>query len=188
MVRFRYIPKITEASMAFYGNSLHLGVWSTIEPGCGIIAGCLATLRPLFKGFIQTARTLRTGSRVSKYTPSIISNPASVAEASRSRSPADDPLFEVDKLWDDARSASSTSTLLLAEKWRHGQLGAPNNAHSNWDVEASPRSTAEWEHRVFGFLSPLPNVAVKGGNRRGGPTSHVELMFVHGSRRGSCPD
>lgn len=32
-----------------------LAIWSTVEPSLGIMAGCLATLRPLFRTFLQTA-------------------------------------------------------------------------------------------------------------------------------------
>jgi hypothetical protein len=34
-----------------------IAIWSTIEPGLGIMAGCLATLRPLFRSFLRSALT-----------------------------------------------------------------------------------------------------------------------------------
>jgi hypothetical protein len=174
--------------MAFYGNSLHLGISSTIELALGIIAGCLATLRPLFKGAAQTARSFRAGSNISKNLPSLPSYPL-YGDDSRSRSPASGSLFEVDKLWDNPQSASSTSTLLLAEKWRHGQLASPSssNHRTQWDVEASPMSSPQWEQRSFGFLSPLPKAATRNGHRHDGRMPQVELGPMHG-RRSSCPD
>ena len=38
---------------------MNIAIWSTIEPGAGIVAGCLATLRPLLKRFFVTARSIR---------------------------------------------------------------------------------------------------------------------------------
>ena len=41
----------------FFWASVNIAIWSTIECGTSIVAGCLATLRPLLKRFVITARS-----------------------------------------------------------------------------------------------------------------------------------
>lgn len=56
------------------GNATNIAIWSTIEPGAGIIAGCLATLRPFVKGVFLKARTIRSSIGSSKKDMSNSSN------------------------------------------------------------------------------------------------------------------
>ncbi|KAH7128816.1 hypothetical protein B0J11DRAFT_578987 [Dendryphion nanum] len=58
MIRFQYVDGLTQIE-DFFWNAVNIGIWSTIEPGAGIIAGCLATLRPFLKRFFLTAMTIR---------------------------------------------------------------------------------------------------------------------------------
>ncbi|KAL3419259.1 integral membrane protein [Phlyctema vagabunda] len=51
IVRVVYIKDIGENKDFFY-NTAKLTIWSTIEPGVGIIIGSLAALRPLFKSLL----------------------------------------------------------------------------------------------------------------------------------------
>lgn len=44
------------------GNAATIAIWSGIECGAGITAGSLATLRPLFKRWFATVRSLASGS------------------------------------------------------------------------------------------------------------------------------
>jgi hypothetical protein len=62
VVRFKFIPNITAPTLNFFRTAAELGQWSVVEPGLGILAGCLMTMRPLFKRFLETARSLRNGS------------------------------------------------------------------------------------------------------------------------------
>ncbi|KAG9979504.1 hypothetical protein KCU98_g8733, partial [Aureobasidium melanogenum] len=48
LIRLAYIPGI-EASPTFLEHSVNIASWSIVEPGLGIIAASLATLRPLFR-------------------------------------------------------------------------------------------------------------------------------------------
>jgi len=52
----------------FFVAALNLGIWSNIEPGLGIIAASLATLRPLFRHWLSGVRsrvdTFRYGSNI----------------------------------------------------------------------------------------------------------------------------
>ena len=41
----------------FFWASVNIAIWSTIECGTSIVAGCLATLRPLLTRFIITAQS-----------------------------------------------------------------------------------------------------------------------------------
>jgi hypothetical protein len=56
-IRFKYIPKLANASLTFFADAQNIAIWSTVEPGLGIMAGCLATLRPLFRTFLRSALT-----------------------------------------------------------------------------------------------------------------------------------
>jgi hypothetical protein len=49
LVRFKYIPALVESTAAVFPHSVGIADWSCVEIGLGIIAGCLATLRPLFR-------------------------------------------------------------------------------------------------------------------------------------------
>jgi hypothetical protein len=59
IIRFRYIDGLTQVD-DFFWNAVNIAIWSTIEAGASIIAGCLATLRPLLKCMVGHAR--RTSS------------------------------------------------------------------------------------------------------------------------------
>jgi hypothetical protein len=48
IVRFKYIDSLGDRD-DFFWNAANVSIWSTIEMGTGIVAGCLATMRPLFK-------------------------------------------------------------------------------------------------------------------------------------------
>jgi hypothetical protein len=51
----RYVDGLTDFT-DFFWVSVQISTWSTIECGASIIAGCLATLRPLLKRIAVTAR------------------------------------------------------------------------------------------------------------------------------------
>lgn len=63
-------PKLT----CILGNATNIATWSTIEPGAGIIAGCLATLRPFLKLFVVKARSFRSNVYSSKARSALGSN------------------------------------------------------------------------------------------------------------------
>ncbi|KAF2033980.1 hypothetical protein EK21DRAFT_57466 [Setomelanomma holmii] len=52
-LRFRYVDGLTQVD-DFFWNAVNISIWSTIECGASIIAGCLATLRPLLKRITTT--------------------------------------------------------------------------------------------------------------------------------------
>ncbi|KAF2469809.1 uncharacterized protein BDR25DRAFT_39860 [Lindgomyces ingoldianus] len=61
IIRFQYVDGLTQIE-DFYWNATNVAIWSTVEPGSGIVAGCLATLRPFLKRFITTARSVRSAT------------------------------------------------------------------------------------------------------------------------------
>ncbi|KAL1801076.1 hypothetical protein ACET3X_001418 [Alternaria dauci] len=54
-IRFRYIEGLMQSD-DFFWNAVNISIWSTVEAGACIIAGCLATLRPLMKCVLRQAR------------------------------------------------------------------------------------------------------------------------------------
>jgi hypothetical protein len=60
ILRFRYVDGLTRTD-DFFWHAVNIAIWSTIECGASIIAGCLATMRPLMKLLIA-----RTGSHISR--------------------------------------------------------------------------------------------------------------------------
>ncbi|KAJ4307721.1 hypothetical protein N0V94_009639 [Neodidymelliopsis sp. IMI 364377] len=64
MIRFQYVDGLTQIN-DFFWNATNIAIWSTIECGASIIAGCLATLRPLLKRIFTTAGTITKSLRSS---------------------------------------------------------------------------------------------------------------------------
>ncbi|KAJ8116353.1 hypothetical protein OPT61_g2215 [Boeremia exigua] len=65
MVRFQYVDGITQVN-DFFWNATNIAIWSTIECGASIVAGCLATLRPFLKRVFATAGTITKSLRSSQ--------------------------------------------------------------------------------------------------------------------------
>ncbi|KAK2045777.1 hypothetical protein LZ31DRAFT_615777 [Colletotrichum somersetense] len=59
IARAFYIPSLLEGENFLY-ETTNFAIWSTVEPGVGIVAASLATLRPLYK--VAMSRMRRTGS------------------------------------------------------------------------------------------------------------------------------
>jgi hypothetical protein len=74
MIRFKYVGGLIYVEDFFY-NSISIGIWSAIEAGAGIMAACGATLRPLVKGIVGKATTMKSKSGGSKGLSKIQSNP-----------------------------------------------------------------------------------------------------------------
>lgn len=64
MIRFQYVDGLTQID-DFFWNAANIAIWSTIECGASIVAGCLATLRPLLKRMFATAGTITKTLRAS---------------------------------------------------------------------------------------------------------------------------
>jgi len=57
IVRIPFIHQLTENEDFLY-NNVDVSIWSTVEPGIGITASAMATLRPLFMTFFSRSRLL----------------------------------------------------------------------------------------------------------------------------------
>jgi hypothetical protein len=64
--RIHWIPALAATSFNWYGNIEILAIWSAIEPGMGITAASLATLRPLLRAVIRNLRDRKAGKPVSR--------------------------------------------------------------------------------------------------------------------------
>ncbi|XP_014554198.1 hypothetical protein COCVIDRAFT_39867 [Bipolaris victoriae FI3] len=86
LIRFKYIKGVLKNGNYFY-QAVHICMWSTIEVGTCIIAGCTATLRPLMKiALIQVQVTLplsRLGSGVPPTSSTLKSSQQSNHRSSR---------------------------------------------------------------------------------------------------------
>lgn len=60
-----------------------MAIWSVLEPGLGIIASSLATLRPLFRQIVRSIRTSSTGTRSNRFFSNGSSKPTSQSLASK---------------------------------------------------------------------------------------------------------
>ena len=109
----------------FLGDATNIAIWSTIEPGAGIIAGCLATFRPFLKTFVLTARSIR--SSATRSTNEQIKSKQSTNNSSNVRSmydggvqPSNEGYFDGDKDNFDARSKGDT-TIELRPTWNRNR-------------------------------------------------------------------
>jgi hypothetical protein len=64
MVRLKYVSRLATATESWFADANLIAIWSAIEPGLGIMASSLATLRPLFRSCLGITRTLG-GSSIS---------------------------------------------------------------------------------------------------------------------------
>lgn len=62
LVRIPYIHQLTESTDFLFVN-VDVSIWSTVEPGIGITASAMATLRPLFVNFFSRSRLLGSSTR-----------------------------------------------------------------------------------------------------------------------------
>ncbi|KAH8596829.1 hypothetical protein B0O99DRAFT_94649 [Bisporella sp. PMI_857] len=65
IVRIPYIKQLTQTHDFLFAN-VDVSIWSTIEPGIGITASAMATLRPLFLNFFSRSRLLGSSTNPSQ--------------------------------------------------------------------------------------------------------------------------
>jgi hypothetical protein len=155
-VRIQYVPGLTETSLAFYSTATQVAIWSTIEPGLGIIAGCLATLRPLLRRFISSARTMGTTS----YTSQAQRNNES---AGLSRSTLTNNQAQIDETASNPSMHCKDTELLTwpdVEKGRQDIPKCPSHVVSLHPAAPFP-APAHWELDNAGIPSQPARVAVK---------------------------
>jgi hypothetical protein len=62
IVRFPYIYQLTETEDFLWSNT-DVSIWSTVEPGIGITASSMATMRPLFVAFFSRSKLFGSTTR-----------------------------------------------------------------------------------------------------------------------------
>jgi hypothetical protein len=62
MVRLNYVSRLATATTTWFVDANMIAIWSAIEPGLGIIASSLATLRPLFRSWLHPATSSYSSS------------------------------------------------------------------------------------------------------------------------------
>ncbi|KNG46013.1 hypothetical protein TW65_07209 [Stemphylium lycopersici] len=91
IVRFRYIEGLLDISN-FFSSVINISTWSTIEAAACIVAGCIATLRPLLKSAIGRAHeSLAPSGYIAQLSKTIKSS-----QRSHARSTGDIGLSEID--------------------------------------------------------------------------------------------
>jgi hypothetical protein len=169
IARFRYIPQLAQDYRHFYRNVLSITLASLIEVGSGIIAGSLATLRPLFRRFVKGAKLLYPSpSNFPKDSkePYKISPPCPVSPFVDSKQGLESPGLRSpspshSKHHYDPRSSVSTEAFLEAESY--GQL-SPRSKAALSDIEMQPFHNPLAQKMRFGILPPVPmNIAAPAG-------------------------
>lgn len=62
MVRLNYVSRLAVATQSWFVDANLIAIWSAVEPGLGIIATSLATMRPLFRNCLFNVRTTHGSS------------------------------------------------------------------------------------------------------------------------------
>jgi hypothetical protein len=61
IVRIPYIKQLAQNDFLY--STTDVAIWSTVEPGIGITAAAMATLRPLFRNFLSRSKLFGSSSR-----------------------------------------------------------------------------------------------------------------------------
>jgi hypothetical protein len=61
VIRIPFIKQLTQGDFLY--STTDVAIWSTVEPGIGLTAAAMATLRPLFREFLSRSRLLGSSTR-----------------------------------------------------------------------------------------------------------------------------
>ncbi|OJD38885.1 uncharacterized protein BKCO1_3000223 [Diplodia corticola] len=138
LIRIRTITDLTSSSDYLY-NLKDIIVWSWVEPGCGIIAGSMATLRPLVRVVCEKTGISKSGSRTHTST------------AARY-----DPDVDLDELRGEA---SATRTNIEARRSPTGAGDPFGGGSGRRSSRESGTSESGWQS--FGSQEHLQNTRIK---------------------------
>ncbi|KAJ6014354.1 hypothetical protein N7540_008945 [Penicillium herquei] len=125
----------------FLYDTYQISIWSNVEGGLGITAGCLSTLRPLI-------RFLRDGSSAAPShnirSPGSFPLSSNVAQFNRnSRSKHENNLSDIDQLWtgSDPEEYHGITTTIMGSKHPNPRSSSEEdlNPNTGWKVERSVR-------------------------------------------------
>lgn len=130
LVRIPFVKRLA-ITPDFLFETVDVAIWSVMEPSLGIIAGCVATLRPLFKsmGFGKPT-TQRYGYGSSRYGPSAASERRTWGFARNTMQKLSDGPFSPSTI-DSSRLESGA-----------GVPSTSNNDESDMDFEMQPQVPA----------------------------------------------
>jgi len=147
MIRFKYLAGLAEPGYSFYATTHEAMVWSCIEPGLGIIAGSLASLRPLLRLASSHFHTARSEEYHRDSAPN--RGCSTSWPSSRKQNTQDlEASYPSTGKWSDVQSLKFLKSPMQAEEAR--------NTESSWlvesetNLEASRIVTEDWP------LSPRP--------------------------------
>ena len=173
-----------EPGSSFYSTVIGLGNWSLIELALGITAASLATLRPLFRRFLQPIRATiqeRSATPVRKLRKARCSNDRPFASVKKG---------SISKPYDAASNSSQVSL------WNglYSAYGPPSAASTTgtWDKATLLESQSpHWESKLdrdsLATLSPPPKITPNRSPRGGEVVRHDELFPGDGDQRNSVP-
>ncbi|KAJ5818955.1 hypothetical protein N7474_004546 [Penicillium riverlandense] len=123
----------------FLYNTYQISIWSNIEAGLGITAGCLTTLRPLIRFFREGSSTSQSPNRNAGTYPLSNNMPSGVVRPSRSKQ--DDP-NQTHHLWDlsendDYQGVTTTIMGSRDPKLISSSEEDLNPSYEGWKVERS---------------------------------------------------
>jgi len=158
--RFKYIPQLAQEFRLFYRKEMGITAASLVEIAAGIVAGSLATLRPLLRRWIRGAKTSFRGPHDDYVKDSKerykIGYPYPVSPLSDVKIKADlqnpDPIYA--KYHDDRRSSTSTEDFIEAESFGQiSPISKPTFSDAYGQTLKSPLS-----HKIrHGILPPIPS-------------------------------
>lgn len=185
LVRIPFVKRLA-ITPDFLFETVDVAIWSVMEPSLGIIAGCVATLRPLFKGMgFGKPTTQRYGYGSSRYGPSAASDRRAWGLGRNT----------MQKLSDGPSSPSTIDSSRLESG--AGIQSTSNNDESDLDFEMQPQGSAPVSTKYHGkgivstkiASTPWEDFAAQGSginvhtsvNISSQPRSHNSLPHQQGS-------
>jgi hypothetical protein len=132
IVRFPYIYQLTETEDFLWSNT-DVSIWSTVEPGIGITASSMATMRPLFVAFLSRSKLFGSTTRGGSYARTI-------SRLGRFRRDTD--VEELELHSDLGKSIRVTTTIVNTESkrtMRNGEVGK-----SSSESETALKGEGKW--------------------------------------------
>jgi hypothetical protein len=148
IVRFLYVQNLTIADDFWY-SAVNISIWSTIELGAGIVAGSLATMRPLLKKMLKIGRehmTLHT--RIGGANGGALGSPSQKTEnrklaASKSSQMTPQPIADIESLpsvfrpWESVGESNGFTTTVIGGQDLEKELKQSRNLSRNRSMNRS---------------------------------------------------
>ncbi|KAF1990206.1 hypothetical protein K402DRAFT_369989 [Aulographum hederae CBS 113979] len=155
LVRFAYIHDLTASFIDYFPSVVMIGIWSNIEPGLGITASCLATLRPLFRRWLEPLRSY-THDRAAASNTRVYYGKGGASSSSKH--------VKNGKAGSRSRSCSrpgfsrtASSGILTGIKKTTGTSSFKSTGNSSWlHLDSRPNISSPFQSTRNSFLMPRP--------------------------------